>query len=153
MCSKMGLPCTLSIGLGNSWVSSFIRVPLPAAKSTAFICGARNLFRSSIALRRLLRNKFRAPPEDFTGLSALSRRRSFLQTPARRWGNAAHIPRRLGFFRPEGAAGAARIIAGCFSMSPNGPRSVVSRLLLLSQFDGRGRLSKIIYEAALDREG
>src|ERR1035438_4874631 len=36
MCSRIGLPCTRSIGLGNSLVSSLIRVPLPAARMTAF---------------------------------------------------------------------------------------------------------------------
>src|SRR5262245_45893253 len=37
MCSRIGLPCTLSIGLGNSSVSPRMRVPLPAARITAFI--------------------------------------------------------------------------------------------------------------------
>jgi hypothetical protein len=32
----MGTPLTLSIGLGSSFVSSRMRVPLPAAKMTAF---------------------------------------------------------------------------------------------------------------------
>src|SRR5438552_14276612 len=36
MCSRMGLPSTLSIGLGSSLVSSRMRVPLPAARMTAF---------------------------------------------------------------------------------------------------------------------
>src|SRR5688572_5988009 len=36
MCSRMGVPLTLSIGLGSSLVSSRMRVPLPAAKITAF---------------------------------------------------------------------------------------------------------------------
>src|SRR5436190_4283433 len=46
ICSRIGLPCTLSMGLGNSFVSSRIRVPLPAAKITAFI---------SIDSRRIIR--------------------------------------------------------------------------------------------------
>jgi hypothetical protein len=33
----MGLPRTSNIGLGISWVSSRIRVPLPAANITALI--------------------------------------------------------------------------------------------------------------------
>src|SRR2546423_11058656 len=40
MCSKIGLPCTLSIGLGHSLVRSPIRVPFPAARITAFIYAA-----------------------------------------------------------------------------------------------------------------
>ena len=36
MCSRIGLPCTRSMGLGNSLVSSRMRVPLPAARMTAF---------------------------------------------------------------------------------------------------------------------
>src|SRR6266699_1718909 len=37
MCSMTGLPCERSIGFGTSLVSSFIRVPFPAAKMTAFM--------------------------------------------------------------------------------------------------------------------
>src|SRR5262245_46371417 len=37
MCSRIGLPCTWSMGLGTSFVSSFMRMPLPAARMTAFI--------------------------------------------------------------------------------------------------------------------
>src|SRR5450631_2748514 len=36
MCSRIGLPDTRSMGLGNSLVSSLMRVPLPAARITAF---------------------------------------------------------------------------------------------------------------------
>src|SRR5437868_1446085 len=36
MCSRMGFPCTCSMGLGCSFVSSRMRVPLPAARMTAF---------------------------------------------------------------------------------------------------------------------
>src|ERR1700677_5105598 len=37
MWSRIGLPRTSIIGLGSSWVSSRIRVPLPAASSTALV--------------------------------------------------------------------------------------------------------------------
>src|SRR5271154_2808458 len=37
ICSRIGLSDTRSIGLGNSLVSSLMRVPLPAARMTAFI--------------------------------------------------------------------------------------------------------------------
>src|SRR2546425_418371 len=36
MCSRIGLPCTLSIGFGSALVNSRIRVPFPAARMTAF---------------------------------------------------------------------------------------------------------------------
>src|ERR1041384_2303891 len=38
MCSRIGTPRTLSIGFGSSLVSFFMRVPLPAARITAFTC-------------------------------------------------------------------------------------------------------------------
>src|SRR5437660_8151307 len=75
----MGLPCTGSMGLGSSFVSSRMRVPLPAARITAFI--GSQMTQRNAAATKFVESIFLVQRAGATPNVFMNRRR-FIQTTA-----------------------------------------------------------------------